>query len=486
MLKVKRLDLKTGGPDVVVLDDSTAWKLGVRPKDRIKLLWKDEEITAIVNIAERFPRNAIGLFRDIWERYDIKDWEEVDVEVLEKPLAADYIRKKLDGKKLKRKEIEEIVRAINEDELSDIDVSAFVVSQYIRGMNLDEITYLVEAMVDVGQKLELSHYPILDKHSLGGVPGNKVTMIIVPMITSLGYVMPKTSSRAITSASGTADAMEVLANVSFSLEEIKEIVNSVGGCIVWGGSLNLAPVDDKLINVEKVLNIDPVSQMIASIMAKKLSVGATHLVLDFPIGPEAKVRNRLEATRLKRMFLGIAKRLKMEASVVYTSGYQPVGNGVGPLLSAKDALMVLEGNGPEDLRDKALKLAENLLKLLNAKADLREILRKGKALRKMKEIIEAQGGDPRITSEDLQPYEHEFTYTSPKNGKVVYVSNHALNELARVAGAPFDEGAGIYLHKKVGEKVKREEPLFTVYARNNAKLKRAVKQVVLKKPVVVK
>jgi len=301
----------------------------------------------------------------------------------------------------------------------------------------------------------------------------------------MGYYIPKTSSRAITSAAGTADAMEVLANVSFEKDELLEIIEKTKGCIVWGGSLNLAPTDDMIIKIEKALNVDPESQMISSIMAKKLSAGSTHLVLDMPLGPETKLKNIVEARKLGTKFIKMGSKCGIHVKPVYTEGRFPVGNGVGPLLSARDALKVLEGNGPECLKDKALLLTKTLLSMIGDKRDPTKILTSGKALTQFKKIIEAQGGDPKITSEDLKPYLHEFTYTSPKSGKISNIKDTTVIKIARIAGAPLYKNAGVYLHKLPWERVKKEEPLFTIYARNNAKLKRAIKYVVFENPYVV-
>ncbi len=486
VFKVRRLDFKTGGPHVVVLDNELAYKLGVSAKERIKLIRNNDELVVTVDISQEFiKRDEIGLFRDIWELTKWKDGDEIEIEVVETPLAVDYLRKKLDGKKLNKQEIKGIVHAISEDKLMDLEISSFLISQYIRGMNFNELVYLVESMVNEGGKLNLGSKQILDKHSLGGVPGNKVTMIVVPFIASLGYTIPKTSSRAITSAAGTADAMEVLAGISFSLDELKKIISKTGACVVWGGALNLAPVDDKLIKVEKVLGIDPESQMIASIMAKKISVGTTHLVLDFPIGPCGKLKNRVQAKMLERKFKKIGERFNMNIKATYTDGTQPIGNGIGPLLSARDALSVLEGKGPKDLQDKALKLCTNLLSLVSHKIDPVKHLKSGKPLEKFKQIIEAQGGDPNITSEKLVLNPYEFTYTSGKKGVVKSIRNDFLTRIAKIAGAPLDKRSGIYIYKHVGDKVNEGDPLFTIYAKSNAKLKRAVKYVVLDNPVMV-
>ncbi|MBC7292746.1 MAG: thymidine phosphorylase, partial [Thermoleophilia bacterium] len=175
---------------------------------------------------------------------------------------------------LSPEEIGDIISDIVNESLSAEEISAFVVAEHIRGMSMDEIVAMIHHMVETGDRLELDVDSIFDVHSIGGVPGNKYALITVPIAAAAGLVVPKTSSRAITSAAGTADVMEVLANVGFTLEEMRDIVKRVGAVLAWGGSVRLAPADDVLIRVERVLGLDPRCQLLASVMSKKMAVGA--------------------------------------------------------------------------------------------------------------------------------------------------------------------------------------------------------------------
>ena len=335
-------------------------------------------------------------------------------------------------------------------------------------MSTEETILLTKAMVKHGEVLKLKKYPVIDKHSIGGIPGNRTTLIVVPIIAAAGYYIPKTSSRSITSPAGTADTMEVLANVTFPIKKMKEIVLKNHGCIVWGGSLNLAPADDKIIAVERPLEIDAESQLLASIMAKKHSVSSTHILIDVPVGKDSKVKNMFEALKLKKEFEKIGRRLKKHVKVLITDGTQPIGNGIGPALEARDVLWVLKRDPrrPTDLEKKCLMMCSKIFDMLNVKDGHKkalEILNSGEAYAKMVEIIKAQNGRE-IAAEDIKVGKYAYDVLSTKSGKVVSVDNTSISRIARIAGAPNDKGAGIYLYKHIGDKVKKGEKLYTIYA----------------------
>jgi len=344
-------------------------------------------------------------------------------------------------------------------------------------MTTEETILLTKAMVKHGDVLKLNRYPVIDKHSIGGIPGNRTTLIIVPMIAAAGYYIPKTSSRSITSPAGTADTMEVLANVTFSIRKMKEIVLKTNGCIVWGGSLNLAPADDKIISVERPLEIDAESQLLASIMAKKYSVSSTHILIDVPIGKDAKVKNKIGASKLKKEFEKIGRKLKKHIKVLITDGTQPIGNGIGPALEARDILWVLKRDSrrPIDLEKKCLMMCANIFRMVgigNGYKKAVDILNSGKAYEKMMQIVKAQNGKE-IAAEDIKIGRYSFDVLSTKRGRVAAIDNLSISRIARIAGAPRDKGAGIYLCKHVGDQVKRRKRLFTIYAESEHELEYA-------------
>jgi putative thymidine phosphorylase len=342
---------------------------------------------------------------------------------------------------------------------------------------MEETVWLTKAMTNEGEILKINRYPIMDKHCVGGVAGNRTTMVVVPIVAAAGLVIPKTSSRSITSPAGTADTVEVLTNVCVDIRKMKKIVEKTKGCMVWGGSLNLSPADDKIIKVERPLSIDAESQLLASVMSKKASVSATHLLVDIPIGHGSKITHKEEAFKLKKDFEEISKSLGIKVKVVLTDGTQPIGNGIGPSLEARDVLYVLlrDKKRPLDLEKKSLTMAGILLEM-GGKAKkgqgykrAQEILDSGIAYKKIVEIIKAQGGFE-ISPEKIKIGKFKFDFAAEKKGMIKSINNNSISKIARVAGAPDDKGAGIYLYKHVGDYVKKDEKIFTVYAHNRIKL----------------
>ena len=266
-----------------------------------------------------------------------------------------------------------------------------------------------------------------------------------------------------------------MANVEFSASELKKIIRKTNACFVWGGSLGLAPADDKIIQVEKLLNLDPEAQLLASIMSKKLAVGADYIIIDIPYGKTAKVSKK-KAEKLKRKFSQIAKYFKVKLKCLLTDGSQPIGNGIGPNLEMRGILLVLKNKGPQDLREKALFLTGELLELCKkAKKGegyklAEQVLSSGKAFKQFKKIIKAQGG--KITKLPLG--KHSYTFTSKKSGIVKEIDNKKLAYLARLAGCPSDNASGIYLNVHLNNKIKKKDNLLTIYSESKAKLKQAV------------
>ena len=473
--RVKDMDIATGGTLVAILNKKDAHKLDLHSADRILVRHNHKSITCILDISESskaVPEGSIGLFEEVLERLHIKHGDVVEVKFTGKPESVKHIRDKLFGKELNSTELYHITDDITHDRLTDIEKTYFVAASFTHGLSVKEVIALTKAMVQTGKRLKFKGVT-LDKHSIGGVPGNRTTMVVIPIVAAAGYVIPKTSSRAITSPAGTADTMECLAKVELSEAQIKRVVNKTGACIVHGGSVNLAPADDKIIEVEHPLSIDAEGQLLASVMAKKHSVSANHVLIDIPMGKSVKARNMKEANHLKKMFELIGKKLNMNVRVVITDGSHPIGNGIGPLLEAEDVMAVLRNDplAPQDLKEKSLMLAGKLLELVCACGKggglklAKEILQDGRALAKMNQIIAAQG---KQTKPELGKY--KYPVRSAKNGKIVEIDNDVIAKVARIAGAPTDKGAGLYLSKKIHDSVKKGDLLYTIYALNEFKL----------------
>lgn len=479
-LKVKDIDISSGGPLIVAINHKDAAILDLHVMDRVKVRKGRKIETVVVDIAETdkvVQKGRIGVFEEVLDSLKLKNNDAVEITIARKPLSIDYIKKKLDGQKLAKEEIDQIVWDIVHNKLSSVELTYFVAACYTNIMTTEETILLTKAMVKHGDVLKLDKYPVIDKHSIGGIPGNRTTMVVVPIIAAAGYFIPKTSSRSITSPAGTADTMEVLANVTFPIRKMKKIVLATKGCIIWGGSLNLAPADDKIIAVERPLEIDAESQLLASIMAKKYSVSSTHILIDVPIGKDAKVKNMHRASRLKKEFEKIGRKLKKRIKVLITDGSQPIGNGIGPALEARDVLWLLKRDPrrPLDLEKKCLMMCAKIFNMVGIKNGYKKasgILNSGRAYQKMIEIVKAQGGRE-IAAEDVKIGRRSYDLLSAKNGRVVCIDNLFVSRIARIAGAPRDKGAGIYLYKHVGDKVKKKDKLFTIYAESEHELEYA-------------
>lgn len=332
--------------------------------------------------------------------------------------------------------------------------------------------------------------PMFIHNCLGGVPGNRTTMIIVPIVAAAGLTIPKTSSRSITSPAGTADTMSVLCRVDLTEEEITEIVNEANGCIAWGGAVNLAAADDKLIRLRHPLSLDPPGVMIASILAKKKAVGATHVLIDLPMGKGCKVVVKKQADALASDFILLGSKLGMEIECIVTPGYDPIGAAVGPALEAREVLRILNGEKVSaELTEKSLVMSGILLEMGGAcKQDqgrlmAQKILESGRALEKMRQIIHLQGGNPNMKAEDVQIGTKTLDVTAREEGRIHYVNIHTISAIARAAGAPHDLGAGIYLYVEKGDKISKGDKLFTIFAESQRKLEAAREVVQAEYPI---
>ena len=482
-LKVKKVDIETGGMPVISLNEEFAKANDLSPMDRVVVRSNHKTVVAAVDTSERLiDPEEIGVFEDAWKKLRVDNGDLVTITPVLKPESVKYIRKKMDKEELFENEIHAIVKDIVSDRLVDVEMASFVAAAYMEGLSLAETAALTKSIVETGGRLNLKKKLIVDKHCIGGVPGNRTTMIVVPIIASLGLTIPKTSSRSITSPSGTADTMETIADVSFSMEELREIIKKTNGCIAWGGAINLAAADDKLIRVRHPLSLDPEGMMLASIMAKKLAVGSTHVIFDLPIGETAKLHYLGEARHLEREFHKLAEKFNLKIDTVITDGNEPIGYGIGPHLEARDVLRVLrkERSAPADLRDKSLMLAGRLIELAGkakegeGKKIAERQLSKGKAYKKMKEIIEAQNGNPKIKPGDLTLGSYTLDYKAEKKGRIYNYKNKIISKAARAAGCPLNPEAGIFLHKQYGNKVRKGESLFTVYSGSELKLERVI------------
>jgi len=474
-LKIKKVKIDAGRP-IAFISKSNSEKIGLHIGERIQIYQDGQRTVATADISNQVNDKEIALSSDVLDYLKLNFDKPVKILLAIESQSTRFITKKLQGKALSKNEIFAIIQDIVNNSLTEAEVAYFVSSVYEHGMSFNETVNLTEAIFKTGVQLSWHDKNIADKHSIGGIAGNRTTPIVVSICASAGIVMPKTSSRAITSASGTADVIEVLSKVDFPAQKLKEIVKKTNACLAWGGSLGLAPADDKLIRVERLLNLDPEAQLLASIISKKLAAGSKYVLIDIPYGPQAKV-SKEEAKKLRQKFLKIAKYFKIKMKVILTPADQPIGNGVGPVLEMIDVLKVLkQENPPMDLENKSIYIAAQILEMMGkakkGKGEFiaRSILETGAALEKFNEIMDAQGRKKEDFS--LGKYRHEIK--ASKTGKIAVLNNHAINTLARILGCPEDKHSGVYIHKHKGEEVNKDENLLTLYAESKDKLKEAL------------
>ena len=475
--KIKEINVDAG-EFTVILNRNDAKELGVRSLDRVKVIAQDHTITAIVETSETVvSEGEIGILCKAFEKLEACHGGDVEVIPTGRPHSVELIKKKIEGHILTSDEIREIVTDITRHNLTDIELTAYVVACQLNGMNLEETTALTRSMVETGDTIELDKSPVFDFHSIGGAPGNKITLIVVPIVAAAGLYIPKTSSRAISSACGTADIFETIARVSLEMDEIKHITEEIGGVIAWGGHVNFAPADDLIIRVEYPLSIDPYSQLIASVMAKKKAVGADYFLLDIPTGPGTKVEDYELAHRYANDFIEIGRRLDMKVECAITYGGQPLGRHIGPKLEAQEAMQILEGKiTSSSVIEKSVSMAGIIFEMagmINGKQKAREILENGQALAKMRQILGAQDGDPNLKSEDIKPGQYKAVITANQDGYVTFLDNKKLVRLARTAGSPRDHGAGLVFLKKRGDRIEKDQPMFEIYGDNERKVNEA-------------
>ncbi len=444
---------------------------GFQALSKIQVAANGSKVLAVLNVVDDtciVQPGELGLSEQAFAQLNVIEGGLVTVNHAEPPKSMDAVRRKINGERLDQDDFTNIATDIVDSRYSKMEMAAFLVATGQNNLDRDELLYLTRAMLQSGDNMDWHETLVADKHCIGGIPGNRTSMLVVPIVAAHGMLIPKTSSRAITSPAGTADTMEVLAEVNLTPSQLHDIVRQERGCLAWGGTAKLAPVDDMLISVERPLGIDSQGQMVASILSKKLAAGSTHLIIDIPIGPTAKVRQMRQALALRKLFEFVGDRLNIHLEVMITDGRQPVGFGIGPVLEARDVMKVLQNDpeAPTDLRQKSLQLAGRIIEFDpdvrggQGYAIARDILESGRALAKMKTLIQAQGAK----EIDLNPSKLCEEVYAQSDGVVTSIDNFQMAKIARLAGAPMMKKAGVDLLKKLGNPVKKGEPLYLIHA----------------------
>lgn len=483
-LRVIRAGIDTYQQPVVYMhrDCAVCRAEGFKALTRVRMTVGDRQVTATLNVVtgDHLAIDEVALSEAAWRAASPDEHACATFRHADPPASAGALRAKVFGARLDDDACLALMRDTVANQLSDIELAAFVTACAGDRLDVHETLSLTRAMVAVGETLDWGDGPVLDKHCVGGLPGNRTTPIVVAIIAALGHRIPKTSSRAITSPAGTADTMEVMTPVALDLAAMRRVVEREGGCVVWGGNVRLSPADDVLIRVERPLDFDSDGQLVASVLSKKVAAGASHVLIDMPVGATAKVRSDAAASTLTDRLLATGTALGLQLSVLRSDGRQPVGIGIGPALEAHDVLAVLRGEAgaPADLRDRALAVAGALLDLApgahrGTGLDLaRQALASGRALAKFYAICEAQGGftEPGVA-------EHRADVPAPRSGWVRAIDNRRLAKVAKLAGAPMSAVAGLAITLRIGDPIPVGAPLFQVHAQTVGELRYALEYV---------
>lgn len=491
-LKLRKLGIDSRNEHMVFMrsDCPVCRSEGFEALNRIRVRYKEKTLVASLIIMDepgQLKEHEIGLSNNAIEFLQVSEGGLLSLHHLPALDSMSEVRSKIYGHRLNEKAYHMIIKDIVSRNLSNIQLSAFLAACTGERLNLDEIIYLTKAMIEAGFKINWNKKEVYDKHCIGGLPGNRTTPIVVSIIAAAGLTIPKTSSRAITSPAGTADTMETLTNVNLDVEQMKNVVMQEGGCLAWGGSMQLSPADDIMIRVERALDIDSEGQMIASVLSKKAAAGSTHVVIDIPVGPTAKVRTEEIAALLAQKMQQVGNAIGLLVEAVITDGSQPVGRGIGPALEAKDVLAILQNKeeAPRDLRQRALTLAGRLLemagKATNGKGiDKAEaILDSGWAWEKFRQICEKQGG---LKTPPDAEYIHKVE--AIKSGTVTGVDNRKISRLAKLAGAPGSPAAGVLFLSPLDTMLSKGQVMMEIHASSQGELEYALEYLALNDDII--
>jgi AMP phosphorylase len=482
-LRTKKLDIEAGDDLVVLLNNKQAEQEGIKEGQKITIFYHQQVIYATVHQTDtEMETGELGMYSELWQTYDIPSGEILRVEIPERPDSIDYIKKKLLGYRLNKNEIYTITKDISNRRIKDIEVAYFMSSFFSPGFNDEEVVNIAEGMAAAGDIIDFTEGKkgthVVDKHSIGGIAGKGVTPILVPIVSATGLLIPNTSTRAITSPAGTSDILETVMPVAFEDGEVQQIVKKENACMIWGGSLKLAPADDVMISVERSLHAQSFNKLVASIVAKKIAMGINHVLIDIPYGKGAKVKDAEEANKLGEKFVEIFEKVDIDCFPFKRLIKGTDGLGIGPNLEMRDVLRVLERDElrPKFLEESALQMAGKVIEMGKKAAPgkgyemARSILESGKALEKFWAIGKTQGATKIIKSEEIKPGEYIKEVVADFDGKISFVDNKMIVRIARALGTPFIKQAGIYFHKTLGDNVKKGDRLMTLYSVGNERV----------------
>ncbi|WKZ29768.1 MAG: hypothetical protein QY314_03080 [Candidatus Dojkabacteria bacterium] len=480
-LRPKKLDIFGDKTSLeIYINKETADQSGIKEGDLIDLSFATLETGAIAVLTDTLVDvSEVGLPASLWTVHPVSSEELVALDVQGQAKSIHYIRKKILGQPLNYEEIREIMYDIAKRRLSPVEMTYFASASYSPGFSEEEMHFLTKGMAETGTIMDFKKMGefVVDKHSIGGLPSKGVTPVLVSLMASLGFIIPNTSTRAITSPAGTSDVLETMMPVDLTEHEIYDVVGKTNGCLVWGGGLDLAPADDILIQIERPLHVESYDKFIVSIIAKKIATGITHLILDIPYGTGTKVPDA-DVPVVAGAFEKLCAKFGIKVFVYKRTSRGVDGNGIGPVLEARDVLWVLERDSrrPVGLENITLDMAARLIEITGkhtyeeAFKLLREQLESKKALKKFWEMARAQGAQVEMKGDDMIPGSYTFDVVAPKSGTIDRYDPHAIVVLTKALGAPYVKKAGIYIRHQPGDSVKEGDIIATLHAESANRL----------------
>lgn len=488
-LNAKKLDIGAGNDLKILLHKADSEKMGVNEGDVVAFRWKDNEVyvESTETTTELLP-GEVGIYEEIWSMYPIENGEYISIDLVERPQSMEFIKKKILGHKLNEEELNLIMKEVGERKLTEVDVAFLMATFFNPGFDEDETLWMTKGMAHSGQVMNFKGIKdgnelVVDKHSIGGVAGKAITPIVVPVLASCGLIVPNTSTRAITTPAGTSDILEVAMPVHMTSDQIIDVVKKTGACMVWGGALDLAPADDVIIHAERGIHLESFQKVLVSIVAKKISMGITHIVIDIPWGRGTKMQNREDAEVLKEQFITLFKKVGIICEVYLRQAKGPDGQGIGPNMEMRETLKILErkDDRSKHLESIATEMTGVVLEM-SGKAQKGEgnslaisQLNSGAALKKFWEIAKAQGANLELKSDDIEMAPLEYDITSEIEGTIDLINNREIVRMARSLGNPAIKNSGLYMHKMQGESVKKGDKLITLYATSPERMEAAKK-----------
>ncbi|WKZ31365.1 MAG: thymidine phosphorylase [Candidatus Dojkabacteria bacterium] len=500
-LKSNNLDVETGNELEVLLNADDARKEGINKGDIVSFSFQNDVVLyVVVEVTDSVvPEGHVGINEDIWSRYGIHQGDTITITIIDRPESLEYIKKKLLGSKLSAHELEVITQDISDRKIREVEIAYFMATFFNPGFDEEEVLATIHGMAKAGDVLDFRNVKengnmVVDKHSIGGVAAKGITPILVPIIAAHGLVIPNTSTRAITTPAGTTDILEVIMPMTHTNEELYEIIKKTGAFMIWGGALRLSPADDVLIGVERGLHVQSFQKLLVSIIAKKVSMGITHIVIDIPYGPGTKVEKPDDVEFLSTEFKKLFAKVGIKCETYTRRVVAPDGYGIGPALEVRDILQVFERHPerPMKLEETAVDMAGVLLELTEKvpvgegrRAALQK-LDSGEAAEKFWEIAMAQGAPGKKTSEEIKIGDYEQKFMAERDGIIDFVDNKEIVKISRALGNPFIKEAGVYLHKTAGDKVEKGELLLTIYATSGERLDTGIEALNMEKLFVYK